>query len=139
MRLVRYALIVAAGWCLVPMALDANAPQKLTNPVAAEPRSIAAGKQVYDRRCASCHGEQGKGDGMMGEELNPKPANLTDGAWTHGSADGDIFMVIRDGIKNTGMRAYGRRLTTHQMWDVVNYVRTLGPHTHPGEGPRIRH
>ena len=130
MRLLPYALIIAACPCVVPIALGARAAQKMTNPVASDSRSIAAGKQVYDRRCASCHGDQGKGDGVMGEELSPKPADLSGGAWKHGSADGDIFMVIRDGIRNTGMRAYGRKLTTHQMWDVVNYVRTFAPHTH---------
>jgi mono/diheme cytochrome c family protein len=33
--------------------------------------------------------------------------------------------VIRDGIKNTGMKPYARKMTTHQIWDLVNYVRTL--------------
>ena len=63
----------------------------------------------------------------MGEELNPKPSNLTDADWKHGSTDGEIFTVIRDGVKSTGMRAYSPKLTEHQIWDVVNYVRSLGP------------
>ena len=130
MRLLRNALIVATWSCLISITLNGAGWQKVTNPVAASEKSIADGKQVYDRRCASCHGDLGKGDGMMGEELSPRPADLTDTDWKHGGSDSDIFMVIRNGIKNTGMRAYGRRLTTRQMWDVVNYVRTLGPQTH---------
>ena len=58
----------------------------------------------------------------MADELHPKPANLTDADWKHGSSDGEIFVVIRDGVKNTGMKAFGKKLTTHQIWDVVNYV-----------------
>ena len=100
----------------------------LKNPVNADATSIAAGKQAYDKQCAGCHGDTGKGDGAMGEELNPKPANLVDADWKHGSSDGEIFVVIRDGVKNTGMNPFGRKMTTHQMWDTVNYLRSIGPH-----------
>src|SRR4051794_14161577 len=104
------------------------AAAKMQNPVAANAASIAAGKQAYDKQCAGCHGDGGKGDGAMGEELYPKPANLVDADWKHGSTDGEIFVVIRDGVKNTGMKPYARKMTTHQMWDVVNYLRSIGPH-----------
>lgn len=100
---------------------------KLQNPVPANAQSIAEGKQIYDKQCASCHGATGKGDGKLGEELNPKPANLTDADWKHGSSDGEIFTLIRDGSKGTGMKGYKVKLTTNQMWSVVNYLRTLGP------------
>ena len=43
----------------------------------------------------------------MGEELTPKPSNLTDADWKHGSTDGEIFTVIRDGVK--GHRHEGLR------------------------------
>src|SRR5262245_16809756 len=92
----------------------------LKNPVAADATSIADGKQIFDKQCSGCHGDGGKGDGAMGEELNPKPANLADGEWKHGSSDGEIFVAIRDGIKNTGMKPYARKITAHQIWNVVN-------------------
>lgn len=101
---------------------------KLKNPIAADATSVAAGKQLYDKQCAGCHGDTGTGDGRMGEELNPKPANLADADWKHGSTDGEIFTVIRDGVKSTGMKPFARKLTTHQIWDVVNYVRSLAAH-----------
>ena len=104
------------------------AAANLKNPVAANEASVSAGRQIYDKQCAGCHGDTGKGDGAMGEELNPKPANLVDADWKHGSSDGEIFVVIRDGVKNTGMKPYGRKMTTHQIWDVVNYLRSMGPH-----------
>ena len=100
---------------------------KQKNPVAADATSIAAGKTVYEKNCANCHGNTGVGDGKMGAELNPKPSNLTDADWKHGDSDGEIFLVIKDGSKGTGMKSFNSKLTEHQIWDVVNYVRSLGP------------
>jgi mono/diheme cytochrome c family protein len=102
---------------------------RIKNAVPADARSVAAGLALYQKQCVGCHGDSGKGDGALGEELNPKPSDLTDGEWKHGSTDGDIFTVIRNGVRSTGMKAYGRKMTTHQLWDVVNYIRSIGPKT----------
>jgi mono/diheme cytochrome c family protein len=101
--------------------------EKLKNPVAADATSIAAGSKAYAKHCADCHGDSGKGDGMMGDDLDPKPPDLTDADWKHGSSDGEIFTVIQHGVKGTGMKAFAKKLTTHQTWDVVNYLRSIGP------------
>jgi mono/diheme cytochrome c family protein len=111
------ALILAATLQSTPPA----------NTVAADETSLAAGKKLYAANCASCHGETAQGDGRAGKTLTPPPANLVDETWLHGSSDGEIFVVIRDGVKQTGMKAFGSRMTTHQMWDVVNYLRSIGP------------
>jgi mono/diheme cytochrome c family protein len=100
---------------------------KIKNPVPADATSIAAGRAIYVKRCSSCHGDTGQGDGEMGEDLDPRPANLTDAEWKHGSSDGEIFVVVRDGVKKTGMKPFSTKLTVHQMWDVVNYIRSIGP------------
>jgi mono/diheme cytochrome c family protein len=102
------------------------AAAKMTNPVKADAPSIEAGKNLYDKNCAGCHGDTGKGDGSMGSDLNPKPSDLTDTDWKHGSTDGELFLVIRDGAKGTGMKPFGKKMTAHQIWDVINYVHTLG-------------
>ncbi len=102
---------------------------KMKNPVAAAPASLAAGKKLYDTQCASCHGTAGKGDGKGGAMLTPKPSDLTDADWKHGSTDGEIFLVIRDGAKQTGMRGYGSRIPAQDIWNIVNYVKSLNPKT----------
>jgi mono/diheme cytochrome c family protein len=102
---------------------------KMKNPVASSAASIAAGKKLYDAQCASCHGPTGKGDGKAGAMLKPMPSDLSDGEWKHGSTDGEIFTVIRDGARQTGMRAFGSRIPANDIWNLVNYVRSLSPKT----------
>lgn len=114
---------------IVAAAQQKPAANATKNPVAASASSIAAGKKLYDSQCSSCHGAAGKGDGKAGAMLKPTPSDLTDGDWKHGQTDNDIFTVIRDGAKQTGMRAYGSRIPTNDIWNLVNYVRTLGPKT----------
>jgi mono/diheme cytochrome c family protein len=104
---------------------------KLKNPVAPNAASVAAGKKLYEAQCASCHGASGKGDGKNGALLKPVPSDFTDARWKHGSSDGEIFTLIRDGAKQTGMRAYGGRVAPQDIWHLVNYLRTLGPKPKP--------
>jgi mono/diheme cytochrome c family protein len=140
----RHALGIVLVTAALPIALAAHGVQqhqhpteggahkhpeaaKLKNPVAVTPESIAAGQKVYAQNCASCHGETGKGDGRMGAELKPPPSNVADADWKHGATDGEIFTVVRDGIRTTPMKSFKSKLTTDQMWQVVNYRRSLGP------------
>jgi len=97
--------------------------QKLKNPVQSDAASLEEGRKLYLRHCASCHGPSGKGDGSMAL-AGGTPANLTDETWDHGSSDGEIFVVIRDGT-TSDMEPYKDRLTEKQMWQLVNYLRSL--------------
>ncbi|MCC7417841.1 MAG: cytochrome c [Acidobacteria bacterium] len=99
----------------------------LANPESSTPASIASGQKLYAANCTNCHGTGGLGDGKMGASMKVKPANLTDASWKHGDTDGEIFTVIKTGIKPAGMRAFSPKLTDKQIWDVVNYVRSIGP------------
>lgn len=99
---------------------------KIKNPVLSDDASIAEGKKLYVRYCAMCHGPTAKGDGSMAL-AGGTPSDLTDEVWEHGSSDGEIFVVIRDGT-TSDMESYKDRLTEKQTWQVVNYIRSLGPH-----------
>ena len=94
---------------------------KITNPVAASPESVSAGKRVYTRMCSRCHGAEGKGDGTAATAPVP---DLTDGQWDYGSSDGEIFSVIHDGV-SADMDGYSARLSDTDIWNVVNYVRSV--------------
>jgi len=99
--------------------------QKIKNPEPQNAESIEAGKKVYQRYCAACHGPSGKGDGGLALS-GGEPSDLTDDAWDYGSTDGEIFVVIRDGV-TADMLAYKEKLTEKQIWQVVNYIRSIGP------------
>jgi mono/diheme cytochrome c family protein len=102
----------------------------LVNPVSPGPDSIAKGRDVYLKLCATCHGPYGLGNGRLAtgmEAYGARPSNLTDRQWQHGSTDGEIFLTIRDGVgTDFHMPAYVGTLTDEDIWHVVNYVRSLG-------------
>jgi len=101
----------------------------LKNPIASTPESIAAGQQTFRKFCGSCHGVDAKGDGPLAPK-DSHPPNLTDEVWKHGSSDGEIFTVIREGAgPKSEMKAFKSKLTAQEMWNVVNYLRSLAePH-----------
>jgi mono/diheme cytochrome c family protein len=115
------AALVAGGVA----SLQGNpAAAKVTNPVSATAESIAQGKQVYQRRCASCHGTNGEG-GAGNDLIGPAPS-LVDATWDHGSTDGEIFDVIKNGIPPDFMMvAWKDDLKDEEIWSVVNYVRSM--------------
>ena len=95
---------------------------KRKNPIPADKASFVRGKQVYDASCASCHGASGKGDGPAGKALNPKPADLAAMAPQH--PPGDLAWKIETG--RGPMPPWKDALTQNEIWDVVNYVQSLG-------------
>lgn len=102
-----------------------EAAAKLVNPERPTPESIAAGRQLYARLCVRCHGPQGKGDGG-GAGAGGQPADFTDAVWEFGGTDGEIFTSIKDGT-SADMDAYGERLKETEMWQLVNFLKSLGP------------
>ena len=115
--------IVVLAW-LAGVALSAQAPAALKNPVPGSPESIAAGKQTYTRNCAPCHGTSGEGG--PGNDLIPAAPDLTDAMWDHGSTDGEIFSNIRNGVApDFNMTPFKDKLKDDEIWNVVNYVRSI--------------
>jgi len=92
------------------------------NPVAASESSLAAGRKIYLKTCAMCHGKTGDADGPAVIELNIHPAKLSDPRLANES-DGSLFWKITTGKKP--MPAYGKRLSETDRWNLVNYIRTF--------------
>jgi len=93
------------------------------NRVPADQASIDRGRQLYLKNCLSCHGLQGRGDGPAASGLDVHPGNLTDTKRMTAQSDGELYFKIRTGRRP--MPTFRKTLKSKEIWDVVNYVRTL--------------
>jgi mono/diheme cytochrome c family protein len=99
--------------------------KKMKNSVKATRASIQKGKEIYEQKCALCHGVKGDGKGPASAGLNPKPTNFKD---SHGEmmTDGEHFWKITTG--RGPMPSYERDLTVEERWHVINYINTFSKH-----------
>jgi mono/diheme cytochrome c family protein len=121
--------VALAGITVVSAQNPGGNPEakKMKNPVASSAASIAAGKALYTRNCRFCHGDDAKGNGQMAPK-DTHPSDLTDAKWDRGDSDGEIFVVLRDGAgPDFKMKGYKGRMSDNDMWNVVNYLRSVGP------------
>ena len=134
MRRIFSSVVFGFGVALVAIAaVSAQNPggseegKKLKNPVPSSADSIAAGQAAFTKNCRFCHGADAKGNGPMAPK-DTHPSDLTDAKWDRGSTDGEIFIVLRDGAgPDFKMKGYKGRMTDNDMWNVVNYLRSVGP------------
>jgi mono/diheme cytochrome c family protein len=96
---------------------------KMTNPVKSDPTSIAAGKELYNQHCQSCHGKKGKGDGPKSAQLDTECGDFTKADFLK-EPDGALFYKTSEGRKD--MPSYKKKIPEqNDIWSVVNYIRTL--------------
>lgn len=93
------------------------------NPVKATPESLALGKRMYVYDCAMCHGTKGDGKGDVAADMKTKVADFTDPATLKDATDGELFYIIKNGKGD--MPPEGPRVKTEELWNLVNYVRSL--------------
>lgn len=109
----------------IPQSENWTAPSEMdevTNPFTNNPEATKKGKIIYNQLCAVCHGKKGKGDGMAGAGLNPRPSNLQLDL-VQNQSDGALFWKITEG--RSPMASYKQALNDSQRWQVVNYIREL--------------
>ena len=109
---------------------DARARQ---NPVPASPEALADGMSHYADHCASCHANDGSGDTALGRGLFPKAPDMRLAA-TQALSDGELFYVVEQGIRFTGMPAWstGTPDGEESTWRLVHFLRHL-PRLTPAE------
>jgi mono/diheme cytochrome c family protein len=126
-RLLRTIIAAVALACLGRLVVAAQGnPEaaRVKNPLAVTPESVAAGKQTFTRNCAPCHGVSAEGG--PGNDLIPAAPDLTDDKWDHGSTDGEIFDVIKNGVApDFNMIPWKDKLKDPDVWNVVNYLRSI--------------
>ncbi len=99
---------------------------KVTNPVIANEKNIATGKDLFIKTCAICHGKKGKGDGPKSAELDKPVGDFTKENFSKQS-DGAIFWKLTEGKKP--MPSFKKEMTEEQRWMVIDYIREFGPAT----------
>jgi high-affinity iron transporter len=87
--------------------------------------SLAQGRAVYAKNCASCHGEQGLGDGPAAGGMNPPPPAIGDAKLMADASPALLYRVISVGVPGTQMPSWSATLTPQQRWEVVTYVQSL--------------
>ena len=99
------------------------------NPVEATPAALLKGRALYQKHCASCHGDKGKGDGPA-ESYEIEPAtDLTDPALQERLTDGEILWKVTTGLKSGTeviMPSIAQRVPAEEdRWKLVHFMRTL--------------
>ncbi len=98
-----------------------------TSPLPATAENLSEGLEHFADHCAVCHGNSGAGDTPIGRGLYPKPPMLS-AAGTQSLSDGELFSIIENGIRFTGMPAFGGAGGEHggdDSWRLVQFIRHL--------------
>jgi mono/diheme cytochrome c family protein len=106
-----------------------RADKQRTNPLARSTDAAMEGLQHFARYCAMCHANNGSGQKTpIGQGLFPKPPDLRSRD-TQQLTDGELFYIIENGVRFTGMPAFGTGVRTEagdrQTWQLVTFVRRL--------------
>ena len=111
-----------------------SAAHNTNNPVPDSPEVQREARLHFADHCAICHGNDGSGDTMLGHGLYPKPPDLRRDP-TQQLSDGDIFWIIQNGVRLTGMPAFGGAGSEHagsdqdhdveDSWKLVRFIRHL--------------
>jgi mono/diheme cytochrome c family protein len=105
----------------------AKAPTKAAarrNPLAADPDAVTAGGKLFDLHCAECHGQMAEG-GKKGPSLRA--------AEVQQASPGSLFWLLTNGVVRRGMPVWSK-LPEPQRWQLVSFIKSLGPALQPISG-----
>lgn len=101
----------------------------ITPPKLDDPQMIRTGLVHYHEMCTTCHGAPGVEVSEIGMGLNPEPPELA----AHASADppGEIFWIVKHGLKMSGMPSFGVTHSDQEIWAIVAFLRKMPKLTPP--------
>jgi mono/diheme cytochrome c family protein len=115
--LTRWVLNTAMERSVSSRATSVKAPAQFTD------EQVKSGFSEFNEMCVGCHGAPGKERGETGKGLNPSPPDLVQHA-SHWS-NAEVFWIIKNGIKMTGMPAFGPTHSDDRLWTLVAFVKKL--------------
>ncbi len=112
-----------------------RAAGRISVPAQFTPAEVEAGFKDYDASCAACHGGPGLARADWTQGLNPSPPYLVSTArnWT----PGELYWVVKNGVKMTAMPAWGTVRSDGQVWDLVAFLEAL-PYLSADDYTRMR-
>ena len=118
------AKTTAARCALCGAAIPAGA-KALPNPIPQSAEILAQARAHWADHCAVCHANNGSGEIEMGKNMYPPPPDMRQPA-TQRKSDGELFYVIKNGVRLTGMPAWGNsEADDADSWKLVNFIRHL--------------
>lgn len=115
-----YVATKVKGWLVSRLAQEPLPPEP---PAAAI--SVANGRMQYGGSCATCHGQDGVTPTPLGNALYPPTPSLAS-QQVQDYSNRELFVVIKYGIRNTGMAGFAHIHSDEEIWYLVHYVRSLG-------------
>jgi mono/diheme cytochrome c family protein len=100
--------------------------KRLPNPVALSSDVLAEARAHFADHCAQCHGNDGSGNTEIGQSLYPKAPDMRL-APTQSLTDGELYYIIQNGVRLTGMPAWGMKDddADEDSWKLVHFIRHL--------------
>ena len=103
-----------------------RAARSMTNPVPPSEGVLDSARAHFADHCATCHGNDGRGLTSIGRNLYPKAPDMTR-PQTQSLSDGELFYIIKNGVRFTGMPAWGESTPQGDLesWHLVHFIRHL--------------
>ena len=98
--------------------------KELKNPFPLTEASLTEAREHWVAHCSTCHALDGSGSTTIGRNLYPKAPDMRD-AETQKLSDGELFYIISNGVRFTGMPAWGEEDSAKSIWELVGYIRRL--------------
>ena len=100
--------------------------RRASNPAPATPDALKDARAHWADHCALCHGNDGRGDTPIGRNLSPRAPDLR-APETQSLSDGELFYIIENGVRFTGMPAWGEKgpHDAEASWQLVHFIRHL--------------
>jgi mono/diheme cytochrome c family protein len=123
-----------AGFAL-DRAVARRAP-KVSNPLAPSKEVLSGGLEQFEEMCVTCHGAPGVEPSEIGVGLNPPAPDLTL-ARVQARSDGQLFWLVSNGVRMSGMPAFGPTHKEEEIWKIVAFMRHL-PSLTPEEEKQLK-
>lgn len=119
----------------VDACVEKRAPET-SNPLGQDPAVLREGLEHYESSCVLCHAAPGLQPSEFARGLSPS-APMLDSRGTQASSDGELFWTVKNGIRMSGMPAFGPTHQDEEIWEMVAFVRHL-PSITPDEKEHLR-